>query len=214
MRRKLLQTLILLVAMPFARADAVLDWNAIATQTLLAGGRPGASVIIDFAIVHAAIHDAVQAYENEFEPYAAVVPNANGSPEAAVAKATHDVLVNRFPAQADTIEAAYVAYLAANGIAPDDPGVEVGASIAEQIIELRANDGAFPNPGPIFVGSNETGMWRPTPSFLPGPPPAFSPMAAPWLADTTTFVVQSREQFLAHRPPKIKPDFTRKITMK
>ena len=54
-------------------ADAVSDWNAITSQAVIAAGpvmRPGASIILDYAMVHAAVHDAVQAIEGKYEPYA------------------------------------------------------------------------------------------------------------------------------------------------
>src|SRR5437899_1177787 len=166
-----------------ARADAVLDWNAIAAQTIFAAGRPGPSAVLDLAVVQAAVHDAVQAYDKEFEPYAIEISGASGSPDAAVAKATRDILVNRFPAQAGSVNTAYTNYLAANGLATDDPGVSVGAAAAAGMIALRTGDGAFPNPAPVFNGTNLVGMWRPTPSFLPGAPLSGASMAVPWLAD-------------------------------
>jgi hypothetical protein len=202
MKRKLLLTVIaiMLAGATRLRADAVLDWNAISAQAIFAGGRPGPSLLLDFAVVSAAVHDAVQAYDQTFEPYATEIGNAAGSPAAAVAKAARDVLVNRFPAQAATIEAAYAGYFAANGLAADDPGVDVGAAAAAGMIALRANDGAFPNPAPVFNGANVVGLWRPTPSFLPGPPPGFASMAVPWLAEVTTFVALSPEQFRCAPP--------------
>lgn len=180
---------------PESRADAVLDWNAVANQTILAAARPGATAMIDFAVVSAAVHDAVQAYDKTYQPYATDLTGA-GSPAAAVAKATRDVLVNRFPSQASTVDAAYTAYLAANSIAPDDAGVAVGAAAAAGMISRRANDGGFPSPSPVFAGADIVGMWRPTPSFLPGPPASFSTMAVPWVANLTPFVVLSGDQFL------------------
>src|SRR5262249_16789812 len=111
-------------------ADPVLDWNAISTQAILTGGRPGATAILDLAVVQAAVHDAVQAYDKRFEPYAVGIQNAAGSIAAAVAKATHDVVVNRLPAKAAELATAYDNYLAAHGIAPDDPGVLVGQEVA------------------------------------------------------------------------------------
>jgi hypothetical protein len=200
-RHLLISSLVLLIAGAcHARADAVLDWNAISTQAIFAAGRPGPSPIMDFAVVAAAVHDAVQAYDKSFEPYATEICDATGSPAAAVAKATRDVLVNRFPAQAGTIDAAYASYFAANGLAANDPGVAVGAAAAAGMIALRADDGAFPNPSPVFTGANAVGLWRPTPSFLPGPPPAFSSMAVPWVAEVTPFVVLSAEQFRCAPP--------------
>ncbi|HWH79588.1 MAG TPA: hypothetical protein VNT76_19550, partial [Candidatus Binatus sp.] len=79
-------------------ADAVVDWNVIASQTIFAVGapaRPGGSAGLDFAIVNAAIYDAVEAFDRRFEPYAVAIHRASGSPAAAAARAAHDVLVNR-----------------------------------------------------------------------------------------------------------------------
>jgi hypothetical protein len=78
------------------RADVVSDWNEIASQTAIPV-RPGPSAILDLAMVHAAMHDAIQAYQGRFKPYGASIPNASGSPVAAAARAAHDVLVARFP---------------------------------------------------------------------------------------------------------------------
>src|SRR6185436_19457951 len=151
MKQKLIRiTLAVLLAGAIsARADAVLDWNAIAAQTIFAAGRPGPSVVLDLAVVQATVHDAVQAYDKKFEPYATEISGATGSPAAAVAKATRDILVNRFPAQAGSVNTAYTNYLAANGLAADDPGVSVGAAAAAGMIALRTGDGAFPNPSQI-----------------------------------------------------------------
>jgi len=201
---------VLLAGAISARADAVLDWNAIAAQTIFAAGRPGPSAVIDLAVVQAAVHDAVQAYDKEFEPYATEIPGASGSPAAAVAKATRDILVNRFPAQAASVNTVYTNYLATNGLATDDPGVSVGAAAAAGMIALRTGDGAFPNPAPVFTGTNLVGMWRPTPSHLPGAPPSFSSMAVPWLADVTPFVVLSGDQFAAPPPPPLGSGLYRK----
>ncbi len=123
-----------------AKADAVSDWNAIAQQAAVSAGalRPGPSGVIDIAMVHAAIYDAVQAIERDYEPYYVDIPGASGSPIAATAKAAHDVLVSRFPAQAGAIDVLYQNYLIANGIPADDPGIAVGTTAAAGIIALRA----------------------------------------------------------------------------
>lgn len=187
-----------------ARADAVGDWNAITSQTIAASTHTGPTTLIDFAVVHAAVYDAVQAIDRRYKPYCVVIADASGSPVAAAAKAARDVLVNRFPSQTASLDATYNAYLTSNGLAADDPGVAVGAQAAAGIIALRANDGSFPSvPPPPFTGGNEPGMWRPTPSYLPGNPPGFSPMAAPWLAGVTPFAVKSPSQFRAKAAPEL-----------
>jgi hypothetical protein len=186
-----------------ARGDAIVDWNAIASQIIGAAGRPGPSTLVDFAVVHAAMYDAVPAIEGRYRPYHVVIPAATGSSSAAAARAARDVLVNRFPSQAATIEERYTAYLSANGLSADDPGVAVGAEAAAGIIAMRANDGAFPATSTPFTGGVQIGSWRPTPSYLTGAPAAFSPMAAPWLASVTPFAVKSTSQFRAPAPPEL-----------
>ena len=119
-----------LTAVNRARADAVVDWNIITGQTIPFATRPGGSPGLDFAMVHLAIYDAVEAYDGRFEPYAVNITEASGSPAAATAKAAHDVLVNRFPAQAASVDAAYHAYLASHGLSEFDPGVSVGQQAA------------------------------------------------------------------------------------
>src|SRR5262245_30205910 len=179
-----------------ARADAVVDWNIIASQAIGAAGRAGGAAGLDFAIVHAAIHDAVQAYDGRFEPYSVAIEGATGSPVAAIASAAHDVLLNRFQGQVSFLDNAYHNYLATNGLAEDDPGVRVGQMAAGAIIALRADDGSYPaNPG-TFVGGTAPGEWRPT-------LPAFAPMAVPWLGSVTPFTLKDPTQFGAPPPPDL-----------
>ncbi len=65
------------------------------------------------------------------------------------------------------------------------------------------NDGSFPPNQPPFTGGTGVGVWRPTPSYLPGPPPAFSPALAPWLATVTPFTLKSPSQFRPVPPPPL-----------
>ena len=185
------------IAVDRARADAVVDWNIITGQTIPFAARPGGAAGLDYAMVHAAIHDAVQAYDGRFEPYAVEISGASGSPVAATAKAAHDVLVNRFPAQAASVDTAYHAYLANNGLAEDDPGVTVGQLAAAGIIALRVNDGSWPAVPEVFTGGTGLGEWRPT-------PPAFAPMAVSWLGAVTPFTLKHSAQFRAPPPPRLK----------
>jgi hypothetical protein len=194
------------------RADAVTDWNAIAIQTIAAqASHPGATSFLDSAMVQAAVYDAVEAITGRFRPYHVHIPGASGSTAAAVAKATHDVLVSRFPSPSviASLDTAYHNYLAAHGISESDPGVAVGAQAAAGIIALRASDGSFPVNPPSFTGGTAIGEWRPTPSFiiLPGAaqpvPLPFSPMLAPWLGSVTPFTLTSPSQFRAVPPPSV-----------
>src|SRR5262252_4775459 len=147
-----------------ARADAVLDWNAIAADTVskAAPPRPVPVSFLDMAVAQAAVYDAVEAIGGKFKPYHVVIPGASGSPEAATAKAAHDILVNLFPAQMMSLDLTYAQYLLDHSLAPNDPGVEVGRAAARGILDLRANDGRFPPNPPDFTGGDKPGEWRPT----------------------------------------------------
>ncbi|MGH8186846.1 MAG: hypothetical protein ACREUC_09810, partial [Steroidobacteraceae bacterium] len=92
-----------------AAADAVVDWNEI-TMTAVAAGRPGPIGSVDTALVHLAMHDAVQAIEKRFEPYHVEVKGAKGSRSAATAAAAaaaYHVLIGMYPQQATTLEPTY-----------------------------------------------------------------------------------------------------------
>src|SRR5499426_2965791 len=198
---------ILLAAPATARADAVADWNAIAVQTISAvtPARPAPVAVLDMAMVQVAVYDAVQAIDRRFKPYHVEIPGASGSPEAAVAKAAHDILVNLFPAQTMSLDTTYAQYLLTHGLSPNDPGVAVGAAAADGIIKLRANDGRFPPNQVPFIGSADIGKWRPTESFIgtPPAPPSFAPMLTPWLANVTPFTLKSGDQWRAKAPPAL-----------
>ena len=134
-----------------ARADAVTDWHEIAENTLCTASpmARGPSTIIDIAIVHTAVYDAVQNIGGKYKPYHVQISGASGSPEAAAAKAAHDVLANLFPTKAQDLGTTYKEYLAKKGLKEDDPGVAVGQKAAAGILALRADDGrAGPNPMP------------------------------------------------------------------
>jgi hypothetical protein len=180
-----------------AAADVVTDWDEIAVQAILnAGGaaRPGGTGSLDWALVHVAIHDAVQSYQHRFEPYLQLVPGASGSPIAAAATAAHDILVHQFPAQASSLDTTLQTYLTSHGLGMNDAGVGVGHQAAAAIIAARANDGSFPASFPPFVGGQQPGEWRPT-------LPAFAPMAASWLGDVTPFALKDSSQLRPSPPP-------------
>jgi hypothetical protein len=189
-----------------ARADAVVDWNEITVASVTAG-RPGPIGVVDIALVHVAVHDAVQAMDRRYEPYFAEVAvskadRVRGSRSAAVAAAAHDVLVGMYPAQATTLDATYFNYLANHGL-DGDPGILVGQQVAARILPLRRTN---PNPlPPPFVGGNTVGMWRPTNSLLGNPPsPApFAAMAAPWMAAFDPFTLTGPTRFRAPPPPAL-----------
>ena len=147
-----------------ARADVVVDWNVFTAQAIAAAARPSPANVFDYAMVHLAMHDAIQAIEGRFQRYCAAVPNGSGSPIAAAATAAHDVLVSLFPAQTGTLDPAYDTYLADLGLT-GNPGVLAGQQAAACILNLREGDGRYPSNPEAFYGGTGLGEWRPTSFF-------------------------------------------------
>jgi hypothetical protein len=206
-RRALLGGLALLAVLATpasARADTVTDWNQIAAAALQspstavpAGAGQGAVSTVHLAMVHGAVHDAVNAIAGGHEPY---VPAPAALPwfsqEAAVAAAARDVLVNGAlgipAARVPVIEAAYQASLAAIADGPAKAGgLATGQAAAAAMLAARAVDGRF---GPFrFVQSTLPGGWRLV-------PPATATDPGAWLKDVTSFVLRDPDLFHGRAP--------------
>ena len=145
--------------------NAVTRWNGIAIQVLPVD--PG--LILDsraFAILHAAIHDAVNGVERRYQPYTADLSSPNASVDAAIAAASHDVLVALSPSQQGTIEVAYASALLAIADGPaKQAGIELGRASARANLERRIGDGADTAASPAYVPNGKPGDYDFTPPF-------------------------------------------------
>jgi hypothetical protein len=197
-----------------AAADAVTDWNANAGRAALAACiAPGDDPLHEsrmYAMMHVAIHDALNAIDRRSRPYAFDASVAPGtSAIAAVASAARHVLVPvisqipfPFPqvcrdAGIVSVEADYAAALAAipNGAAKAD-GVAVGQAAAAAILTLRTSDGSdTPLLDFAYPQGTAPGEYR----FTPGAPFAFAPRWG-WV---TPFVLNHSAQFHANGPYNI-----------
>src|SRR5919109_180186 len=134
---KKIQVLLLLIAAvvvvltspKVARADAVTDWNLIASNAIVVtAAQPPQVSVLHFAMVHGAVYDAVNAIDRGYRPYLVQPPsNPTDSKEAAAATAAFRVLVGLFPDQFETLQPQYHAYIA--GL-PDNPPGSKAAGIA------------------------------------------------------------------------------------
>src|SRR5688572_1252004 len=186
---------------PAPSGDAVLVWNANAGEAALAAGlAPTGNPLYEshmYAMAHVAIHDALNAIDRRYRPYAFFGhASRRASTDAAVATAARDVLVPLLgqipaPAAIASVEADYTAALEE---VPDGPakrkGINVGARAAEAILALRADDGSdTPLVDTAYPQGDEPGEYR----FTPGTPFAF----APGWGDVTPFVLEASSQFRA-----------------
>jgi hypothetical protein len=174
-----------------ARADAVTDWNSLATDFVVQSklGTPPANRVM--AMVQTAVHEAVTA------PLAR--QNGTGAAEAAVAAANRAALVKLLPQQEAAITAAYQAAVAKLGDTPATAaGILAGEQAAARVLAWRADDGAS---GPDrYRPHAAAGAYVPTAGvaapqwpqrkpwllsdpaqFRPAPPPALA--SAQWARD-------------------------------
>jgi hypothetical protein len=153
------------------------------------------------AIVHIAIHDAVNSILGGYESYSRV-PRARpgASVDAAIAHAAHDTLVSVFPSQKplfDDLLGQDLARIQA-GAQALERGAEAGRRAAAAIVALRQGDGSDhgePSMGGDYVPDPAPGVWRQDPI---GQAPIA--LGAYW-GKVKPFVMRSAAQFRVPPPP-------------
>lgn len=179
-----------------ATVDAVTYWNRIATDATVAVEMDPLAESRLFAILHLAIHDALNAIDRRYETYAAAVPaGAGATAEAAVAAAAHAVLTELFPAAKPTFDAAYAEAL--RPLRNDEAkkrGLSVGSKAAAAMLALRRNDGASRTVE--RAAGTQPGEYRPT-------PPDYTPAKFAQWPGITPFVLKSAAQFRPAPPPVV-----------
>src|SRR5262249_50067738 len=153
-----------------ARANAVDDWAAIAYQVVIVNAGPAGVGHIDFAYVHVAIYDAVNAIDRRHTVFAVrpTTPTRHASPDAATAAAAYTVLKWLYPAQQAYLDGTYLTYLLN---IPDGPaktrGIAIGVEVGNALRALRTGDGYKANV-PYGFGSGP-GVYQATPGGAPTP---------------------------------------------
>jgi len=169
----------------------VVDWNQVLPSIVNTPGAQPANVqpTRNFAILHAAIYDAVNSVDRTHEPYLISVHAPRDASETAAADAAaHTALIGLYPAQQGVVDADYAAELAQVPDGPaKDKGIRLGDEVASELLAIRANDGSNVTPPPFVAGTNP-GDYRPTPPNFPAP--AFTT----W-GQVTPFMLERGEQF-------------------
>src|SRR5258707_665640 len=124
----------------------VIDWNKELLHIVQTPGAQPATVhpTRSYAILHAAIYDAVVSITRDAPAYVFSVSAPSGArPDAAAATAGHDTLVALYPKWKTALDQQLATELAAipNG-AGKQQGIQVGQTVAARLIATRANDGS------------------------------------------------------------------------
>jgi len=179
-------------------AAIVVAWNRELLHIVQIAGAQPATVhqTRSYALLHAAIYDAVVSITRGGRPYLVSVDARGARADAAAAAAGHATLAALYPAMKPDLDRLLADEL---GMIPSGPprtrGVEVGDKVASLLIAARADDGSAATPVP-FVAGALPGDYRSTPPNFP------SPVFSGW-GNVTPFVLRIGAQFRPAPPPAL-----------
>ena len=180
----------------------VVQWNRTLLVIVRTPGAQPATVhpTRSFAIMHAAIYDAVNAIDGTHKPYLVRLSASHfASQEAAAAAAAHEVLVKLYPNFQATLDAQLEQALTQLRNVGKAEGIRIGNTVADRILALRSNDGSNAQPIPYVFG-NASGDYQSTPPNFPK-----QPQFTHW-SRVTPFALESADQFRPGGPPKLTSD--------
>jgi len=188
----------------FDEVNQVLQWNRTLLVIVRTPGAQPATVHAtrSFAIMHAAMYDAVNAIDGTHTPYVVDVTDVSrsASQDAAAAVAAHEVLVTLYPRFQAQLDAQLLQVLAQIPEGADKAqGISIGQAVADRILALRSNDGAHAQPIP-FVFGNAPGDYQSTPPNFPR-----QPQFTHW-SRVTPFALARANQFRPGSPPALTSD--------
>ena len=187
--------LVLVAAAASASADEVLRWNLLATDVSAAGQTDPLTESRRFAILHVAMHDAINSVEPRYELYGSRRASGHGSAEAAAAAAAHAVLCELYPAGRAQFDAALEESLrSVKDPTAAEQGAAAGREAARAALEARRTDGA--DRAVRYTPGTKAGAYRPT-------PPDFTPAFMAQWGEIEPFVLRTPAQFRPAPPPAI-----------
>ena len=188
-------------------ADEVVQWNKTLLTILRTPGAQPATIhpTRSFAILHAAIYDAVNSINTTHEPYLVRVDHVSphASQEAAAAAAAHEVLLALYPTFQTLLDAQLEQSLARIPDGTDKTrGTDLGRAIAQATLILRSDDGSATPPVPYVFGT-APGNYQSTPPNFPK-----QPVFTHW-PHVIPFALRQARQFRPGPPPALtSPEYT------
>lgn len=174
----------------------VLQWNVTAQQTMRDVGYDPMIASRVLAMVHLAMHDALNNIAPVYETYRLKQEDKKADPVAALSAAAHTVLVLTFPDQKEQLDNALAQATAA--IKSEDAkkrGLALGLAAGTAIFNDRKDDGAFANPVADITNPQEPGLYQGV------PPTPF--VYAPFWATLKPFGLETPQQFRATPMPAL-----------
>ena len=185
-------------------ANPVVEWNRALLVIVRTPKAQPATIhpTRSFAIMHAAIYDAVNAIDRTHNPYLVRIARVSrfASQDAAADAAAHAVLIALYPSFQATLDAQLQQLLAQVPDGADKAeGISIGETVAERILALRSNDGSANAPIPFIFGT-AAGDYQSTPPNFPK-----QPQFTHW-SHVTPFALERANQFRPGPPPALTRD--------
>ncbi len=182
--------------LPVAQENVILQWNRVLMETVRTPGQHPATImpVRSYAMMHAAMFDAVNSIDGSHTPYLTDVPGSpNASIEAAAAQAARDVLAALYPTRLAIFDAELAISLQGIEQYRAEQGISIGRIVAERLLAARANDGWTVTP-PLYSLPSTPGNWQPT-------PPANAAAQFTHYPSVLPFAITSSNQFAPSAPP-------------
>ena len=180
--------------------NPVVQWNRALLVIVRTPGAQSPTVhpTRSFAIMHAAIYDAVNNIDRTHRPYLVKLTGVSrkASQDAAADAAAHAVLAALYPDFRGTLDAQLEQLLEEipDGVHKNQ-GIKVGAVVADAILDARNSDGSSVEPPP-FVFGLAPGDYQSTPPNFP------NPQFTEW-SRVTPFALERASQFRPGPPPEL-----------
>jgi PAP2 superfamily len=178
-------------------ADVVLFWNEVSFEAF--GGTQYQHSLMASrinAMVHLAIHDALNGIEEKYSRYAFTGTDKKANPVATTAYAAHAILMHEIPSKQSFLDSALKVSL--QSIKNDDSrarGAYLGKAAANAVISKRVNDGSASEVTAQIPVSNKPGIYQAVPPF--------DFVFAPKWADVKTFSLDRKDQFRSAPHPTL-----------
>ena len=181
----------------YLRSDVIVSWNMLAHDLAFAEDQfltfKGQRAL---AMMHLAMHDALNAIVPIYQAYAYSGGSRLGHPTAAAAQAGHDVLFAQYPGQHAKLTAQLGHWLAqVPGGSLRERGITLGQATARAVLARRDSDGwNFPG----------TYQFRQGPGRYQTTPPWDGFVAQPGFRFAKPFVLEYSQQFRPPPPPPLR----------
>ena len=179
------------------RPDVIASWNSLAHDLAFAEDQ-----LLTFkgqralAMMHLAMHDALNAIVPVYETYAYAGGSGLAHPIAATAQAAYDVLLDQYPDQGAALSVELARWLAdAPGGTLRERGIALGHAAAAAVLARRHGDG-WDLPGTYHFGEG-AGRYQTT-------PPWNGFVAQPGFRSAKPFTLEYPQQFRPSPPPPLR----------